>query len=42
MITRREWDLHNTTGPAPNPVWCKPGAFNGGRGGNWWDTVPLP
>lgn len=39
MITRREWDLHNTTGPAPNPVWCKPGAFNGG---NWWDTVPLP
>ena len=40
MMTRLQWDLHNTTGPAPNPVWCKPGAPMGGRNNNWWDTVP--
>ena len=42
MISRRQWDIHNSTGPAPNPVWCKPGAPQGGRNSNWWDTVPVP
>ena len=42
MVTRREWDLHNSAGPAPHPVWCKPGAPQGGRFNNWWDTEPLP
>ena len=42
MMTRRQWDIHVATGPTPNPVWCKPNAALGGRGGNWWDTVPSP
>jgi prepilin-type N-terminal cleavage/methylation domain-containing protein len=42
MVSRAQWDLWNTTAPAPNPIWCKPGAVMGGRGNNWWDSVPMP
>jgi hypothetical protein len=41
MMSRLDWEIHLTTGPAPNPVWCKPEAPEGGRTG-WWDTVPMP
>ena len=44
MMTRLQWELYNDPARtyAPNPVWCKPGATFGGRGGNWWDSMPTP